>query len=166
MPISYIDCIDVARLTLRTFTSEKMVNKTLNIGGLEPWTAKQILELSEECSGIIPVVKKVPILDILITRSIASFFESAWNLTRRLALIDLIKETNNSLVTNPKELLETFEIKEEELRKLTPYLNYYFERVFQTIMQKYAGNPEDDEKELEEWRKKGVEIIDTPIEEE
>jgi len=166
MPISYIDCIDVARLTLRTFTSQKMVNRTIDVGGLEPWTANQILAVCQECSGIIPVVKRVPILDILITRSIASFFESSWNLTRRLSLIDLIKETNNTLVTDPKELLEIFEIQEAELRKLTPYLYYYFDRVFQTIMQKYTGNPEDDEKELDEWRKKGVQIIDTPIEDE
>ena len=163
MPICYIDCIDVARLVLRSFSSSKFVNKTVNISGLKSWTPQQVLEVCEKRSGLKARTRYIPIIEILTVRFITSLFQSTWYMTRKLALIDIIRRNTPDLVLDPTEMLELFEITPDELRSFDYYIYYYYERAFEMIYKRLGGNEEDDERELEEWRKKGATVFDSPI---
>lgn len=160
IPISYIDCIDVARLVLRSFTSEKFLNKTINIGGLEAWEPKKILELCENFCGLEPSIKKLSAFEILITRILTRFFEDAWPVSRRLDLIDIVLQGDKFLVTDPSDLVEIFSIEKSELRPLSTYLSFYINTILDMIIEKFDGNLEDDQKELEEWEKMGIKIVE------
>jgi len=160
IPISYIDCIDVARLVLRSFTSEKFLNKTIDIGGLESWDPKKILELCENFSGLEPNIKKFPAFNIILMRIITKFFESAWPISRRLALIDIVLQGGNSFITDPNDLFNTYLVEKDELRSLHNYLSFYINTILDMIIKKFEGNLEDDQKELEEWEKMGVKVVE------
>lgn len=72
MPICYIDCIDVARLVMRSLTSKKFVNKTVNISGLKSWTPQQVISVCEKRCGLKARIRKIRIIDIMTARFITS----------------------------------------------------------------------------------------------
>jgi len=160
IPISYIDCIDVARLVLRSFTSSIFLNKTIDIGGLDTWDPKKILDLCEKYSGLEPNVKKFPASNILLTRLFTRLFEGAWPVSRRLDLIEIVLQGKNFLVTDSEKLLQTFSIDQDELRPLPSYLLLYINTILDMIIAKYNGTLEDDEKELEEWERMGIKVVE------
>lgn len=162
MPISFIDCIDVARLVMRSFTSPKFVNKTVTISGLKPWAPFKVVRLCEVRAGAKARIRYIRLVYILTVRLFSSLFEWYWYLTRRLTLIDIIRRNTADLVLDPGEMFRLFEITPSELRSFDYFLYYYYDRAFKMIFKKY-GIPGDDEKEIEKWREQGIAIIDAPI---
>jgi len=160
MPISYIDCIDAARLVIRSFSSSKFENRVVTISGLQTWTPKKVLKACKKRSGLKPKIKYLPLRYILVVRYFAALFEDTWYLTRKLSLIDIIRRNTPDLVIDPTEMLELFEIKPRELRPFDYYLYYYYGRAFEVLFRKSGGFPEDDQKEVEKWLNRGAKLVE------
>jgi hypothetical protein len=158
IPISYIDSADTARLVLKSFTSKKFLNQTIDIGGLESWEPKIILNMCEQYTGLTPIVKKIPIFEILAAQFFTSLYENTWPISRRLALIEITLQGKNYLVTDSEKLCNLFEIDKNELRLLPRYIKFYVDRIFNNILRKIDNNGMSDEKELKELKRMGIPI--------
>lgn len=161
MPISYIDCMDAARLVIRSFSSKKFENRTVNLAGLRAWTPKEVIKVCRKRSGLNPRIEYIPIEEILTVRYFSGLFEETWDFSHKLALVDIIRRATPDLIIDPKEMLKLFEIDSSELRPFDYYIYYYYGKAFEMIFKRFGGTIDDDKEELEEWIRRGIPISET-----
>jgi len=68
-------------------------------------------------------------------------------------------------MVDPQPMFEIFQIKPSELRPFELFVSHYYEQAFEVLFKRYGGSVEDDEKEIDKWRQKGVSVSEVPVSE-
>lgn len=132
--IPYISTQDIALITIKSLSVTQLKNKVLPLSGNKSWTALEIIDLCEKISGKRASITKVPINFLYIFRYITSFFQWTWNISERLAFIQILSKKNHFDLST-QEVLHILQIKPKEIESLEIYFQEYFQKIMKKLKQ-------------------------------
>ena len=130
--ISYIDTQDAAKFCLRSLIIPDTENKVFSLGGSKSWLSSELIELCEKLSGQKSEISSIPLSLIKLLRQVSSFFQWSWNITDRLAFVEVISSDADFSV-DIDELNSIFCFESDELLSLESYLQEYFEKILKKL---------------------------------
>nr|YP_010156049.1 Ycf39 [Cumathamnion serrulatum]QQY85283.1 Ycf39 [Cumathamnion serrulatum] len=129
--ISYINTQDIAKISIKSLSIIQSKNKILPLVGNKAWSSSEIIDLCEKISGKRAKISKISILTLKVLKQIAHLFEWSWNISERLAFIEVLSKGEN-LNTSMGETLNILRLDSNDIE----FLETYFEEYFQKIMNK------------------------------
>lgn len=130
--ISYIDTQDAAKFCLRSLIIPETENKVFSLGGSKAWLSSELIELCEKLSGQKSEISSIPLSLIKLLRQVSSFFQWSWNITDRLAFVEVLSSDADFSV-DINELNSIFCFDSDELLSLENYLQEYFEKILRKL---------------------------------
>jgi len=130
--IAYINTQDIAKVTIKSLSIKKSKNKVFSLGGNKSWTSIEIIKLCEKISGKKAKIAKIPIITLKLLKKISSFFQWSWNISERLAFIEVISNDDKSS-NSMEEILSLFQIERSEIESLEEYFQEYFQKIMKKI---------------------------------
>jgi uncharacterized protein YbjT (DUF2867 family) len=130
--IAYVDTQDIAKFAIRSLSIPALENTILPLVGPKAWNSLQIIRLCEKLSGQRAKIATISIRFLKILRNITKLFEWAWNISERLAFIEVLTIGNN-FNQSMENTYQIFQIQREEMITLEEYLQEYFERVMKKL---------------------------------
>lgn len=131
-PIPYIDTQDIAKFAIRSLSVFKAKNQVLTLLGQTNWNAMQIIALCERLSGQRSSISYVPINFLKLARECTKFFQWTWNISERLAFIEILSRGYNHNVRSDN-VFNLLNIQRKSMNKLEIYLQEYFNRVMKKL---------------------------------
>lgn len=130
--ISYIDTQDAAKFCIKSLSLKNTENKSFSLGGPKAWDSDEIISLCEKLSGQTAEIKMIPLSLLNILRQFTLFFEWTYQISRRLAFVQLLQDNRQFIITQEINS-KIFKINPEELISLDSYLREYFEMMLVTL---------------------------------
>nr|ARW63713.1 hypothetical protein [Chondria sp. (in: red algae)] len=130
--IPYVNTQDIALIVIRSLAIVQFNNKGLPLVGNKTWTSLDIIKLCEKISGKRAKIAKVPIYLLKFMMYITKFFQWTWNVSERLAFIEILSK-NYNINISMNELLDNLKIQEDSLESLENYLQEYFQRIMKKL---------------------------------
>lgn len=131
-PVYYINTQDIAKIAIKSLSITQFQNKALPLAGNKSWTSTEIIELCEKVSGKRAKIAQVSINSLKLIKYIAKLFQWTWNISERLAFIELLSKKNNDSIFM-KEILYILKMKDEEIESLEMYFQEYFQKIMKRI---------------------------------
>nr|YP_009395159.1 hypothetical protein [Bryothamnion seaforthii]ARW63927.1 hypothetical protein [Bryothamnion seaforthii] len=130
--ISYINTQDIAKITIKSLSISQFNKKVLPLVGIQGWTSLQIIELCEKISGKRAKISRVPVSLLKSITYIAKFFQWTWNISERLAFIEILSRGYEYSISM-KEILYILKIDSNELESLENYMQEYFQSIMKKL---------------------------------
>jgi len=130
--ISYINTQDAAKFCLRSLILPETENKIFSLGAEKSWLSSDLIKLCEKLSGQKSEISIIPLSFIKILRQITSFFQWSWNITDRLAFVEVLS-SNVDFSVDINKLNSIFCFESGELLSLENYLQEYFEKILKKL---------------------------------
>nr|YP_009398888.1 hypothetical protein [Cliftonaea pectinata]ARW68023.1 hypothetical protein [Cliftonaea pectinata] len=130
--ISYLNTQDIAQVSIKSLSIKQFRNKILPLVGHKSWCSLDIIKLCERISGRKVNVIKVPIYIFQILVSITNFFQWTWNISDRLAFINVTYKDKN-FDKLMKEILYVLKIRYSEIEPLEVYFQEYFQKIMKKL---------------------------------
>lgn len=130
--MSYIDTQDLAKFCIKSLSLKNTENKSFSLGGPKAWDSEEIISLCEKLSGQKAKVKMIPLGLLNIFRQVTLFFEWTYQISRRLAFLQLLQDNRQFIITQEINS-ENFKIYPYDLISLEVYLREYFEMMLVTL---------------------------------
>jgi uncharacterized protein YbjT (DUF2867 family) len=127
-PISYIDTADIAQFAIRSLFMPHTINSTFKLGGSDALLSTDLIQQCEELSGQKARLNKLSLLSVKYSRYISNFFQWTWNISDRLAFIEIFSGKQDFSVEH-SSLEKKFKISPEELLDVKIYFKQYFEQI-------------------------------------
>jgi uncharacterized protein YbjT (DUF2867 family) len=128
LPVSYIDTADIAKFCLRSLSLRETENSTFELGGSEALLSSELISKCETLSGQKAKINQLSLLNVKIGRFLTNFFQWSWNISDRLAFIEVFSGREDFSV-DFKAINKTFKIDESELLNVDDYFKQYFEQI-------------------------------------
>lgn len=128
LPVSYIDTEDIAKFCLRSLRLSETENATFKLGGSKALLSSELIEKCEKLSGQKAKINNLPLLNVKIGRYLTNFFQWSWNISDRLAFIEVFSGREDFSV-DYTTLNKTFKIEAKELLSVDEYFKQYFEQI-------------------------------------
>jgi uncharacterized protein YbjT (DUF2867 family) len=128
LPVSYIDTADIAKFCLRSLSLRETENSTFELGGSEALLSSELISKCETLSGQKAKINQLSLLNVKIGRFLTNFFQWSWNISDRLAFIEVFSGREDFSV-DYKAINKTFKIDESELLNVDDYFKQYFEQI-------------------------------------
>lgn len=132
--IAYMNTQDIAKIAIKSLSIKNCKRKVLPLVGNKPWTSFEIIKLCEKISGKKANIVKIPISILKLLREISRFFQWSWNISERLAFIEVLSNTNK-MNTSTKEVFNILQIQNSEIESLEEYFQEYFQKIMKKIKQ-------------------------------
>jgi uncharacterized protein YbjT (DUF2867 family) len=130
--VSYIDTQDAAKICLQSLKLPEARDKSFALLGPKAWSSDELIKLCEKFSGQKSELTTVPLNFIKLLRQFFNFFEWSWNITDRLAFVEVL--ASGSDFSNSFEITEkVFSYDEIEFVGLENYLQEYFETILKRL---------------------------------
>ncbi len=130
--IRYINTQDVAKMVIQSLSIQQFDKKCLPIVGNQKWTSLDIINLCQRISGRPAKTNRIPIYVLKFLKNFLKFFQWSWNISERLAFIELLSNNYNVNV-DMKEILYILQINEKELERLDSYFQEYFACIMKKV---------------------------------
>jgi uncharacterized protein YbjT (DUF2867 family) len=131
-PIAYINTQDVAKFALKAIETPATENRTFPVVGLRPWTAEEIIQLSERLSDREAKISRIPLPLLIALRRFLRFFQWTYNVADRLAFAEVLA-TGQPLDAPMTEVYETFGLDPAQTSPLESYLQEYFSQIIKKL---------------------------------
>ncbi len=149
--IFYINTQDVAKIVVQSLSIKQFDQTSLPIIGNKGWTSSQIINLCERISGRRAKTNIIPVYLLQLLKNFLKFFQWSWNISERLAFIQVLSSTYN-FNHDMKEVLYILQMTEKELEELDTYFQEYFVCIMKKIKefnyQTLKSNIYDNEREF------------------
>nr|UNJ16303.1 hypothetical protein [Boldiaceae sp.] len=136
-PISYIDSQDAAKFIVKSLDLYTTENKTFNLSGKKMWTSIEIIRLCEKLSGKKAKISYISLTFLGLLKNLTEFFEWTWNISDRLAFIEVLSQKNEKIVnqksTTINNLCKIFNLTQKNINSLEEYLQEYFTSILKKI---------------------------------
>ena len=132
--VGYLDTQDVARFAIKSLSIPETQNTLFPLVATNAWTSFQVIELCEKLSGQRCQISRVPISFLKLARQFTSFFQWTWNISERLAFIEVLA-IYNKFDVSMKAVYKLFNIQESTLNTLEKYLQEYFAKVMKKLQE-------------------------------
>ncbi|CAN0325178.1 unnamed protein product [Ascophyllum nodosum] len=130
--IPYIDTQDAAYLCIKSLSIKEAKNKIFATGSSQAWKSEEIIELCEKLSGQKAKTLMLSIFIFKIFRQITGFFEWSFQISERLAFIEVINNTPN-FKSSIQYTYNILNINRREILELDFYFQEYFEIMLKTL---------------------------------
>jgi uncharacterized protein YbjT (DUF2867 family) len=128
LPVSYLDTADIAKFCLRSLILPETENCTFELGGSEAFLSFDLIKKCEILSGQTAKINNLPLLTVKFGRYITNFFQWSWNISDRLAFIEVFSGREDFSVDYSK-LNRIFKMPPENLLTVDTYFKQYFEQI-------------------------------------
>lgn len=132
--IGYINTQDVAKICIKSLAIKQTKKKFFPLVGKKAWTSQEIISLCEKISGKRAKITKIPLYFLKILRKIAKLFQWSWNISDRLAFIEVLSKYDMFFVSM-NNIWKVFNIQVNEIESLEHYLEEYFQKVMYKLKQ-------------------------------
>lgn len=130
--IGYINTEDVARITIKSLSMKKAINKHLPIVGHKPWTSIEIIELCEKLSGQRANTSTVPLNVLQSFRYFTKLFQWTWNISDRLAFVEILS-MGDCFYNDMNVVEDSLNFNLNDIESLENYLQEYFSKIMKKI---------------------------------
>nr|YP_010851604.1 hypothetical protein Ycf39 [Echinothamnion hystrix]WGH14525.1 hypothetical protein Ycf39 [Echinothamnion hystrix] len=141
--IFYINTQDVAKMTINSLSIKQFSKNAIPLVGNNSWKSLDIIKLCEQISGRRAKINKIPVYLLNIIKNFIKFFQWTWNISERLAFIEMLARGYNTNV-QMKEILYILQIDKKEIEQLELYLQEYFERIMKKLKELNYQNLNND----------------------
>jgi uncharacterized protein YbjT (DUF2867 family) len=128
LPVSYIDTADIAKFCVRSLSVPETENGVFELGGANPLLSTDLIKKCETLSGQKANINQLSLLNVKVGRVLSDFFQWSWNISDRLAFIEVFSGQEDFSVDFNK-LNKTFKINADELLNVDTYFKQYFEQI-------------------------------------
>jgi uncharacterized protein YbjT (DUF2867 family) len=128
LPVSYIDTADIAKFCVRSLSVPETENGIFELGGADALLSTDLIKKCETLSGQKAKINQLSLFNVKIGRVLADFFQWGWNISDRLAFIEVFSGPEDFSVDYNK-LRNTFKIEASELLNVDTYFKQYFEQI-------------------------------------
>ena len=128
LPVSYIDTADIAKFCIKSLSLPETQNSTFRLGGLNALLSSDLIKKCEILSGQKAKISKLSLLNIKIAWYITNFFQWSWNISDRLAFIEVFSGKEDFSV-NYSSINKIFNIDPSELLTVDAYFKQYFKQI-------------------------------------
>jgi uncharacterized protein YbjT (DUF2867 family) len=128
LPVSYIDTVDIAKFCLRSLSIPETENCIFELGGSNAILSSALIKKCETLSGQKAKINQLPLLSVKFGRYFTNFFQWSWNISDRLAFIEVFSGKEDFSV-NYAKLSSIFKIDSSELLHIDTYFKQYFEQI-------------------------------------
>nr|YP_009369822.1 conserved hypothetical plastid protein [Boldia erythrosiphon]ARO90510.1 conserved hypothetical plastid protein [Boldia erythrosiphon] len=136
-PIAYMDTQDVAKFIIKSLDLYTTENQTFNLSGKKMWSSIEIIKLCEKLSGKKAKINYIPLTFLGILKGITQLCEWTWNISDRLAFIEILSKKNQSAIDIKlcyiDSLYKIFNVTQENINSLEEYLQEYFTSIVKKI---------------------------------
>lgn len=130
--VSYIDSQDVAKLCIKSLSLPDAKNKSFILAGPKSWSSSDLIQICEKLSGQRSQVNTVPLPLIKVLRQLSNSFEWSWNITDRLAFVEVLASSAN-FSNSIAATRDVFSLDEMEFSDLEAYLQEYFVTILKRL---------------------------------
>lgn len=130
--IAYINTLDIAKIVIKSLSVRQCNKKCFSIVGKKNWNSLEIIQICEKISGQQAYISYVPFNIIKIIKKVGNFFQWTWNISDRLAFIEVFSLEDN-FNTSMKDLLSLVSLKLSEIESLESYLTDYFSKIMNKL---------------------------------
>nr|YP_009330447.1 Ycf39 [Coccophora langsdorfii]ANS72219.1 Ycf39 [Coccophora langsdorfii] len=130
--IAYIDTQDAAYFCIKSLSIKEAQNKVFATGSSRAWKSEEIIDLCENFSGQKAKTLMFSILFFKIFRQITGFFDWSFQISERLAFIEVINNTPN-FKASIQYTYSILDINPREILELDVYFQEYFEIMLKTL---------------------------------
>lgn len=131
--IAYIDTQDIAKFSIRSLSIPTSINRTFHLTGKRSWTSFEIINLCEKLSGQKSKITLIPVFILRLVRKFTKYFQWTWNISERLAFLEILTKRENFSNTNVEEVNEIFQMNSNEILSLENYLQEYFIKIMNKL---------------------------------
>nr|YP_009397007.1 hypothetical protein [Spyridia filamentosa]ARW66193.1 hypothetical protein [Spyridia filamentosa] len=131
-PVSYVSTQDVAKMTIKSLSIQRSINKTLSVITKDSWSSYEIIQLCEKISGRKTNIVKIPVIILDLIRKLTRYFQWTWNISDRLAFVEILM-AENDFHPSSNDIYEVLLLQEENLENLENYLQEYFEKIMKKL---------------------------------
>lgn len=131
-PIAYMNTQDIAKFAIQAIAVPATENQTFPVVGLRPWTAEEIIQLSERLSDRDAKISRIPLPLLRALRRFLRFFQWTYNVADRLAFAEVLA-TGQPLDAPMAEVYATFGLDPEQTTTLESYLQEYFSQILKKL---------------------------------
>jgi len=128
LPVCYIDTADIAKFCIKSLSLPETQNSTFELGGASALLSSDLIKKCELLSGQTAKINKLPLLTVKVGRYFTNFFQWGWNISDRLAFIEVFSGREDFSVDYAK-LEKVFNISADELLDVNTYFTQYFEQI-------------------------------------
>jgi len=131
-PMAYMDTQDVAKFALRALSVPETVNRTFPVVGTRAWSGYEIIRLCERLSDREAKIMRMPLGWLRATRKVARFFQWGWNLSDRLAFVEVLA-AGKPMIAPMDNTYTVFGLDPKATTTLEEYLQDYFSRIMKKL---------------------------------
>mmetsp|Transcript_27162 Transcript_27162/g.90294 ORF Transcript_27162/g.90294 Transcript_27162/m.90294 type:complete len:573 (+) Transcript_27162:91-1809(+) len=160
--IAYMDSQDCARFIAAAATKERLVGKTITLGGPKVWTSNEVISMCEKLSGRKADINIVSNQLLEATKFVAGGFEWTRDVAERLQFAALNQgKPGIEVAVMSQEAYELLGVDPTNTRKLEDYVGEFYRRVFKKLTKgSYEPEAGEVEKEQDEMDRKAKEVFE------